>query len=251
MNQDHPDHEQVRKALRAAALSQSLIEQRAALARLTVEVFAGVGRDVHVTGWIIGPDRAAGNSPFGNGSDETVAIGTLLRIAAQLVGGAVRLFEAGAAYGGASLIRQLVEVEYLAWAFQTRDGDAERWLRSDHRERQRLFSPVNLRKGSAGRFRDQDYRFHCEHGGHPVPGASALLDGDPALVQLLMVDMLGHAGRIWDHAVVWARTASLGDFILKRSADMSGAYGPWKDADPLASLPAPGAVPPAAADPPA
>lgn len=234
-----PSAGHLREALRAAALDHPLVEQRARLARLTVEVFAATGRDLHVTGWIIGPDRAAGKSPFGNGSDETVAVSTLLRIATQLVGGAIRLFDSGEVYAGASLLRQLVEVEYLAWAFETRDGDAERWMRSDHGERQKLFSPRHLYSGSAGRFRKQDYRFHCEHGGHPVPGASALLEGEPAFVQLLMVDMLGHSGRIWDHAVNWASSASLGEFVVKRSAEMSSAYGAWKSADPLANLPPP------------
>ena len=231
--------DELRAAFRAAALAPSLIEQRAELSRLTVETFAATGRDLHICGWIIGPDRAAGTSPFGNGSDETVAVSTLLRIATQLIGGAVRLFGGGEVYAGASLLRQLVEVEYLAWAFDTRDGDAERWMRSDRKERQQLFAPANLRKGSAGRFRDQDYTFHCEHGGHPVPGASSLLEGDPAFVQLLVVDMLGHSGRTWDHLVGWARSASLGKFVLDRSAEMSAGYGAWKSADPLANLPPP------------
>jgi hypothetical protein len=35
--------------------------------------------------------------------------------------------------------------------------------------REEFFRPANLRKASEGKFRDKDYGFHCELGGHPVP----------------------------------------------------------------------------------
>jgi hypothetical protein len=75
---------------------------------------------LHLSGHIVGPDRKSGASPVGHGSDETVAIALLLRIAAELIEASNDLFMNGKAYAAAALIRQMVEVEYLAWAFETR-----------------------------------------------------------------------------------------------------------------------------------
>ena len=49
-------------------------------------------------GHMIGPDRADGASPFGHGSDETVAVAMLLRIAGQLVSASADMFMDGRAY---------------------------------------------------------------------------------------------------------------------------------------------------------
>ena len=72
---------------------------------------------------------------------------------------------AGWHYAAAALVRQLVEVEYLAWAFDARDSDAERWLRSTAEERRDFFAPAKLRKAAQGKFRGKDYGHHCEMGG--------------------------------------------------------------------------------------
>jgi len=99
----------------------------------------------------------------------------------------------------------MVEIEYLAWAFETRDRDGERWLRSDQEQRQEFSKPAKLRAAARGKFRGKDYGYHCELGGHPVPKAVILLEEDPTISQSLLADMLGHVGRIWDHVVGWAQ----------------------------------------------
>lgn len=40
----------------------------------------------------------------------------------------------------------LFEVEYLAWAIETRNRDGERWLRSAKKERETFFRPAKLRQ---------------------------------------------------------------------------------------------------------
>ena len=121
----------------------------------------------------------------------------------------------------------------------TLDRDGERWLRSDRRERESFFTPAKLRKAAEGEFRGKDYWYHCELGGHPVPGSTALLGDDAAVPQLLLSDLLGHVGRIWDHLVRWARKSSHGDPILSRSPKMSRRFSGWKAKDPLVDLPPP------------
>lgn len=229
----------LREVAQLATRDYSLAKLRRELAHFAVKIFADTGQELHVHGHVIGSDRAEGRSPFGHGSDETVAVSMLLRIASQLVSGSADMFMDGRPYAAAALLRQMVEIEYLAWAMATREGDGARWLRSDRHERESFFSPGKLRKAAQGTFRGKDYGYHCEMGGHPVPKASVLLDGDPAVPQLLLADMLGHVGRIWDHLADWARGSGSGAPVLTRHRQMVEKFSEWKSLDPLAQLPPP------------
>jgi len=227
-----------REAIEAAATDPTQISARVALAKFTAQLFDKVGTVLDLSGHIVGPDRKSGASPFGHGSDETVAISLLLRIACQLISASTDLFLDGRTYAAAALIRQMVEVEYLAWAFETRDHDAERWLRSSKDERQEFFTPAKLRKAAGERFRSKDYGYHCELGGHPVPTSAILLNDKVSVAQMLLSDSLGHAGRIWDHLVGWARLQNE-PFILEHAAEMSSRFTDWKTRDTLVDLPPP------------
>lgn len=227
-----------REAIEAAATDPAQISARVATAKFTAQLFDKVGAVLHLSGHIVGPDRKSGASPFGHGSDETVAISLLLRIASQLISASTDLFSDGRAYAAAALIRQMVEVEYLAWAFETRNHDAERWLRSNKDERQEFFTPAKLRKAAGERFRSKDYGYHCELGGHPVPTSAILLKDQLSVAQMLLSDSLGHAGRIWDHLVSWARLQNE-PFVLEHAAEMSSRFADWKSKDALIDLPPP------------
>jgi len=228
-----------KEAIAAAANDDGQRESRYELAKYSSEQLARAGIELQLIGQIVGPDRAQDRSPFGHANDETVAISVLLRIASQLISSSAGLFAAGHLYAAAALIRQLVEIEYLAWAFETRDRDGERWLRSNQEQRQKFFKPAKLREAAKGKFRGKDYGYHCELGGHPVPQANILLDGDPAISQLLLSDMLGHVGRIWDHLVGWAMKNDNGEPILKRGRETSVRFNEWKARDLLVDLPPP------------
>jgi hypothetical protein len=231
--------ELTKEAISASAKDEALSVCRYDLARFCSAIFSEVGKELHVLGHILGTDRLQGVSPFGHGNDETVAVSMLLRIASQLISASADLFIDGRTYAAAALLRQMVEIEYLAWAFETRDGDAERWLRSDKNERQDFFTPARLRAAAQGRFRGKDYGHHCEMGGHPTPVAGMLLSGDAAIPQLLLSDLLGHVGRIWDHLVRWAHESDNGAPILSRGAEMSRRFQEWKAQDTLVDLPPP------------
>ena len=231
---------EVAEFIRRSSIDPALAKQRADLARFAADVFGTVGRELHVAGHILGSDRVEGRSPWGHGTDETVGMSMILRIASQLVSASADLFTDGRTYAAAALIRQLVEVEYLAWAFETRDEDAARWLRSDRAERKEFFTPVKLRQAAQGKFRGADYGYHCELGGHPIPrGGAALLGDEPGVGQLLLSDMLGHAGGIWDRSVGWARDNEHGSPVLARGEEMSARFGVWKAQDPLLAVPPP------------
>jgi hypothetical protein len=229
----------IRDKVGLAAKDEKLTERRDELARFTSAIFLVAGTELHVLGHMIGSDRIDGVSPFGHGGDETVAVSVLLRIASQLVSSSADLFTDGRKYAAAALLRQQVEVEYLAWAIETRDRDGERWLRSDRQQRESFFTPAELRKAAQGKFRGKDYGYHCELGGHPVPQAGILLRDDPVVSQLLLADLLGHAGRIWDHLTGWAGKNPNGGPILSRCQQMSERFRAWKSDDVLAELPPP------------
>ncbi|MBB3998385.1 hypothetical protein [Aureimonas pseudogalii] len=237
--EQHTELDSQRQAIREAALNETIIETRHRLATFASEVFHDVGRELHVVGHLIGSDRTNGTSPFGHGDDATVAVSMLLRIGSELVSASSDLIADGRAYAGSALIRQLVEIEYLAWAFETKSEEAARWLRSTHGERMTFFTPAKLRKAADGRFRGVDYGYHCELGGHPVPQSWQLLGDDGGLGQLMLSDCLGHTGRIWDHVVRWAHGHPLGQGVSSRSTEMLTRFGDWKRIDPLTELPPP------------
>lgn len=233
----------LKELVRLAALDPDIIAERMALAAFTAETFRHVGDKLHAIGYVSGTDRRDGVSPFGYGDDATVAVSLMLRIGSQLVSGAADLIADGRFYAGSSLVRQLVEVEYLAWAFETKSEEASRWLRSNRKERLNFFSPAKLRKESGGKFRSEDYSVHCELGGHPVPDSWKLLHDDAVFPQCMLSDSLGHSERIWNHVVGWATESSNGSCVLssedEKLNEMSARYAKWKQADPLTVLPPP------------
>jgi len=225
--------------IRRAALDQNIIMERMALAAFTAETFRHVGDKLHAIGYVSGTDRRDGLSPFGYGDDATVAVSLMLRIGSQLVSGAADLINDGRIYAGSSLVRQLVEGEYLAWAFETKSEEASQWIRSNREERRTFFSPSRLRKASGGKFNSEDYSMHCELGGHPTPDSWKLLRDDAVLSQFILSDCLGHSERIWNHVVGWAKETSNGCCELfnddEKVNEVSERYTKWKKIDPLVS----------------
>jgi hypothetical protein len=221
-----------------AAIDTSIVELRNSLALFASQQFKKVGDKLHAIGYVAGTDRKEGLSPFGYGSDETVAISLILRIASELTSASAELFASGRSYAAAALLRQIVEVEYLAWAFESRDKDAERWIRSNDDERREFFRPAILRKASQGMFRGLDYGYHCDLGGHPTPRASLLLAGDSTTSQLLLSDLLGHVGRIWNHVAACAKQQGE-DWVHEYDHEMVARFKEWRSRDILTKLPTP------------
>jgi len=233
------EHEKWAAIAQKAAADKAQIAARTELAKFTAATFTKVGEELHAVGHIVGGDRVSGASPYGHDNDEVVAVSLLFRIGGQLTSASVDLFSDGRHYAAAALLRQMVEIEYLAWAFESRDKDAERWLRSDADERRNFFTPAKLRQAANGKFRGKDYGYHCELGGHPVPDSFILLRCDAVTCQLLLSDLLGHTGRIWDHLLDWSAGNEWAIPILRRREEMYKKYDAWKKTDELTILPPP------------
>jgi hypothetical protein len=231
---------------------QSATDPRLAAARLNVAVTAAprlraAGRLLHLAGHIVGDGRVSGSSPRGNGDDAQVAVGVLAQIGADLLDASASLLSGTNHYAGAALLRQVVEVEYLSWAFANEKREASDWLNSTHQERLEFFTPARLRNLSDGRFSSADYRHHCEQGGHPVPTAIPLL-GNPtsAVAQMLLVDLLLHSWRTTDNLIKWEARFPAQEAVSDALQAAQRRFGKWGSDDPLYewTLSAPPAPPP-------
>jgi hypothetical protein len=156
-----------------------------------------IGRHLWVQGYFIGPHRASGDSPYNYGDDRIVGVATVAQIAGELGSGAIGLLKASNQYAAACLVRQLVEVEYLAHAFAAEDEVAAEWLRADRGQRRRFWTPERLRERAGGGFLPRDYWSHCDRGGHPTVDGMGLLPDhvaheNPLQKAVLWTDLAGH-----------------------------------------------------------
>jgi hypothetical protein len=167
------------------------------------------------------------------------AFSLILRISAALTNGAGNAFRDNNPYCGAALLRQLVEVEYLMWAFENDKREFSSWLNSTKEDRHRYFSPAKLRKSSDGLFRGVDYGFHCEHGGHPTPKSALIFNSPVEFGQLQLSDMLGHIGRIFDHIFRIAEKEIRYEKLAINRKNIVARFSEWKHKDFTATLPPP------------
>jgi len=231
--------------IRSELLSNEIQNPNLASMRFETSLFAAnafnkFGEILEVSGHLIGEDRKLGASLFDFGSDEVYGVSLLLRVAGQLTQNCAELFREKQSYAAAALLRQIVEVEYLAWAFENRHKDAETWLRSDKRLRQDIFKPAKLREAASGKFRGKDYGYHRELGGHPTPTSMKLFTDDVLVIQLLMSDLNGHVSGIWGHFVGWGQKQKelvpVFTQLDKLGKETGEKLSTWRSDDPLADL---------------
>lgn len=187
-----------------------------------------------VGGSIIGPDRANGSSPLGFGKDAVVGLASVTQIGGELSRGAVDLLKVGNLYAASAIVRQLVEVEYLAYAFASEPEIAAEWLRADRATRLAFWSPSAVRRRADGAFPAADYWGHCDLGGHPTTDGRRLLPDHTAVnVTYLWVDLTGHLVGLWTSARTAAEHeygAVVGDWELP---DVRSAIASWHETDGL------------------
>jgi hypothetical protein len=147
----------------------------------------------------------------------------------------VQLLKANNLYAGAALVRQVVEVEYLASAFAEGHEIAADWLRADRETRQAFWSPARLRERAQGRFLRQDYWHHCELGGHPTRRALSLLPNHRTVkAGYLWVDLAGHLTSIWTSVIQAAEAMRGGPVPAELDLpDVAAATRDWRESDGL------------------
>jgi hypothetical protein len=191
-----------RDAMRSAAEDHQAMAARRDVCNELVLGLKATSTTLRFFGGVFGKDRVNGRSPFGFGTDGMVAIGYLSETAAMLISGAVSLIEDQNVYASSALNRQLVEVEYLSWAFSEDLEEAANWLRSTREERLRRWQPKHLRDRANGRFRGTDYFEHCETGGHPTPlGLRSLLSSTKRqmAIGITLRETVHHGASTWEY----------------------------------------------------
>jgi hypothetical protein len=150
-------------------------------------------------GILFGPDRVDGRTQWGYGDDRVVGFAVAVEIAAALAVDGLNLLRLDRRYSAAALVRQLIECEYLVWLFGSDFEEARRWPNADGEQLRSMFTPSRVRQRSAGRFDPEEYQRHCGLGGHPSPGARALLPAHSVEtpVEQQWKDLSLHLDRLW------------------------------------------------------
>lgn len=228
----------LRELFEAAARDERGALLRHEMNESLADAFRSGGQLLWVGGYILGPDRNNEESPFEFGDDATVGLAVILQIAGELVSGATALLGTGNRYAAAALIRQVVEVEYLAWAFAEDEDEAKAWMRSSKEDRQKFWRPHHLRERAEGRFRGSDYGRHCGYGGHPSPEGISLLPDHSAPESLAPVwscDLILHGLSVWHYTLVAVDKFGYQDQFadLDSAKVVSDAENRWRENDPL------------------
>lgn len=130
-----------------------------------------------------------------------VTVADVAFAAQQLALGAANLLELDNYYPASALARQLVEFEYLLWAFADEPRSIGDWSASDREARELYWSPRAIYRRDGSEFRRSDYSRHCEQGGHPTPLGVRLglppADGDASIFALQLSDLIIHMSSIW------------------------------------------------------
>lgn len=230
------EREQIRQRLEELGDDPTASKSRLAACDSMASALRRIGEILWVGGYLIGPDRVSDASPFGFGDDRAVGVATVAQIGGELGSGAVELLRAGNDYAAAALIRQLVEVEYLAHAFAADHDVAADWLRADQDERLTFWSPQKLRNRAGGQFLNEDYWRHCERGGHPTTEGMGLLPGHSRNLSqaYFWVDLAGHLSQIWKYVLQGAeRFAESSVRSEWELPDVDSAIRAWRSTDGL------------------
>ncbi|SKF92888.1 Uncharacterised protein [Mycobacteroides abscessus subsp. massiliense] len=99
-------------------------------------------------------------------------------------------------YGALALLRQLVEFEYLLWAFHQYPGSINEWALSSRETREQAWTPGAIRSRAGTEFRRIDYTAHCEMGGHPTPDGIVRAYPDTPYAPI-HADLASHLHSIW------------------------------------------------------
>ncbi len=170
-----------------------------------------------------------------------LGVSAVVEMAAELAAGAVAVLDRELRYASASLVRQLIEAEYLIEAFAGEFHLAADWLRASPSDvRQKVMPKITCPLNG---FSDHEYWTHYDHGGHPSPQGRHLLRFvllTPHDQELFMAsawgDLAQHLRRVWS-AVTRLLTVQHARFVVVESADLAAVEQievQWIDADPLA-----------------
>lgn len=184
---------------------------------------------------------------FGCGPiDFRTALSVAVQFGGSLGTGAVALGEQANWYAASALVRQFIEIQYLLRLFRADPSEAVTWLKASSNDLRESFSPSRMRMRLGGVFRYQEYRIHCEVGGHANPRAHVLLPSRvlkqhrPPLGsnEVFWIDLAQHLRRVWQdiEPVPGEHPNENLNVILQYTGVATEAIQVWEGVDPCSAM---------------
>jgi hypothetical protein len=205
---------------REAAENEQILRARLAVLDSASVAFTRLADLLHTSGWI-GRDR------------KELAAALLIRLASELAGGISLLIQNSHLYAAGALLRQLIEIEYIMYLGYADPTNLQSWYEADAAELRKIFSPQQMRKRTDGLFRDKEYWFHCEIGGHPHPTRSRLLLSSYTTpvppIAFLLPDTVQHLRRLWTSVKLLLPKLNIEEIALNAPGQrLSEAIARWE-----------------------
>lgn len=242
-----PANELLRGEIRALLLDVECTAVRQHYSASMLTILATIDDWLAIDAWLGGGKISAAQNTA-QVDDESFrafrAVSMVLSMATELTEAAVTMVERSRYYAVGTVIRQLIECEYLLTLFSQDLVHARTWIDSSPAEIRAAFSPAIMRKRIGG-FSNEEYWSHCDTGGHPGPKGARLLDKfDPArevwpyAAAGLDVDLGQHLRRIWraTDQVLASHHARYTTVRARQREQAEKAWADWKDADPVLAI---------------
>lgn len=196
---------------------------RSEVSHLAADWLADAGQSLWVNAWTTT-----------NRDAEAVALTT--QMVGQLGQAAADAFDLERWYAANTLVRQIVEAQYLMAVFRDDQPQRQRWLDASPNRIEKSFRPGQMRQ--AGGFRPSEYKQHCQWGGHPNPSARWLLPNHSGAVHpsALEADLALHLTETVDLLADVLNTIPEAEALIAQLPQQGGlptAYRKWRDLDPL------------------
>lgn len=105
-------------------------------------------------------------------------------------------------YPAWTLVRQIVESEFIFWKFAQDPTQIPLWLHSTADERRQDWKPAQIYRDDDNTYRQKDYWAHCELGGHPTPRGTRIASQGkihPIMWASLLTELTDHLWDAWRH----------------------------------------------------
>jgi hypothetical protein len=149
-------------------------------------------------------DASLGDDLTDECKDSLEALALLSVTVNALTAGVYQLAGHGNNYPAWTLIRQLVETEFILWRCMKDAAQMPIWLHSTPDERRLNWKPGKIYRDDDNDYRQKDYWYHCELGGHPTPDGARVIVGapeTPVLLASMFSEDIAHSWEAWRHLV--------------------------------------------------
>jgi hypothetical protein len=168
------------------------------------------------------------------------ALARLAVTAKSLSAGAVQLVRLLNLYPAWTLVRQLVEIEFVLWRFTQDSNNMSLWLHSTADERRQNWKPSKIYRDNDNEYRQKDYLFHCQLGGHPTPiGTLVAAQGNiaPRSTAALLTETTDHSWEAWRHLLDSVELvdnqcgSTVSDQLAPIAAEFTTTMQQWRSVD--------------------